>query len=151
MLSIRIDLFLVLIAQCVESNPGPATKGRTGMQGNQGSEPTKPPETSPEMTPLQNNHESRAATRVRRSEVIHTSQKPSVSYGLLTQHSDASSQDPASTIDTIKDVFGDPGHPLHKRLQDLTKNRMKRTSLNHVLEEQQRKQSDILAPRPEKV
>ena len=71
MLSIRIDLFLVLIAKCVESNPGPATKCRTGMQGNQGSEPTKPPETSPVMKPLQNNHESRAATRVRRSEVIH--------------------------------------------------------------------------------
>ena len=99
------------------------------------------------MTPLQNNHESRAATRVRRSEVIHTSQKPSVSYGLLTQHSDASSQDPASTIDTIQDVFGDTGHPLHKRFQDLTKNRMKRTSLNHVLKEQQRKQSEILAPK----
>jgi len=40
-------------------------------------------------------------------------------------------------------------HPLHKRLQDLIKNRLKRTSLNHVLKEQQRKHSDILAPRPE--
>ena len=39
-----------------------------------------------------------------------------------------------------------PDHPLHKRLQDLIKNRLKRTSLNHVLKEQQRKQSDILAP-----
>ena len=42
-----------------------------------------------------------------------------------------------------------PDHPLHKRPRDLTKNRLKRTSLNHVLIEQQRKQSDILAPRPE--
>ena len=42
-----------------------------------------------------------------------------------------------------------PDHPLHKRLQDLTKNRLKRTCLNHVLKEQQRKQSDILATRPE--
>ena len=42
-----------------------------------------------------------------------------------------------------------PDHPLHKRLQDLTKNRLNRTSLNHVLKEQQRKQSDILAQRPE--
>ena len=40
-------------------------------------------------------------------------------------------------------------YPLHKRLQNLTKNRLKRTSLNHVLKEQQRKQSDILVPRPE--
>ena len=40
-------------------------------------------------------------------------------------------------------------HPLHKRVQDLTKNRLKRTSLNHVLKEQQMKQSDILASRPE--
>ena len=39
-------------------------------------------------------------------------------------------------------------YPLHKRLQNLTKNRLKRTSLNHVLKEQQRKQSDILVPRP---
>ena len=42
-----------------------------------------------------------------------------------------------------------PDHPLHKHLQDLTKNRLKRTSLNNVLKEQQRKHSDILAPRPE--
>ena len=42
-----------------------------------------------------------------------------------------------------------PDHPRHNRLQDLTKNRLKRTSLNHVMKEQQRKQSDILAPRPE--
>ena len=42
-----------------------------------------------------------------------------------------------------------PDHPLHKRVQDLTKNRLKRTSLNHVLKEQQMKQSDILASRPE--
>ena len=42
-----------------------------------------------------------------------------------------------------------PDHPLHKRLQELTKNRLKRTSLNHVLKEQQRKQSDLLASRPE--
>ena len=42
-----------------------------------------------------------------------------------------------------------PDHPLHKRLQDFTKNRLKRTSLNNVLKEQQRKQSDILAHRPE--
>ena len=42
-----------------------------------------------------------------------------------------------------------PDQPLHKRLQYLTKNRLKRTSHNHVLKEQQRKQSDILAPRPE--
>jgi len=42
-----------------------------------------------------------------------------------------------------------PDHPLHKRLQNLTKNRLKRISLNHVLKEQLRKQSDILAPRPE--
>jgi len=42
-----------------------------------------------------------------------------------------------------------PDHPLHKRLKDLTKNTLKITSLNHVLKEQQRKQSDILAPRPE--
>ena len=41
-----------------------------------------------------------------------------------------------------------PDHPLYKRLQDLTKNRLNRTSLKHVLKEQQRKQSDILAPRP---
>jgi len=46
-------------------------------------------------------------------------------------------------------VKGMPDYPLHKRLQDLTKNRLKRTSLNHVLKEQQRKQSDILAQRPE--
>ena len=42
-----------------------------------------------------------------------------------------------------------PDHPLHKHLQNLTKKRLKRTSLNHVLKEQQRKESDILAPRPE--
>ena len=42
-----------------------------------------------------------------------------------------------------------PDHPLHKRLKDLTKNTLKITSLNHVLKEQQRKQSEILAPRPE--
>ena len=38
---------------------------------------------------------------------------------------------------------------LHKRLQDLIKGRLKRTSHNHVLKEQQRKQSDSLALRPE--
>jgi len=42
-----------------------------------------------------------------------------------------------------------PNHPLHKRLQDLTKNRLNRTSINHVLKEQQMKHSDILEPRPE--
>ena len=42
-----------------------------------------------------------------------------------------------------------PNHPLHKRLQDLTKNRLNRTSINHVSKEQQMKHSDILAPRPE--
>ena len=31
-----------------------------------------------------------------------------------------------------------PDHPQHKRLQVLTKNRLKRTSLDHVLKEQQR-------------
>ena len=46
-------------------------------------------------------------------------------------------------------VKGKPDHPLHKRLQDLTKNRHKRTSLNHVLKEQQRKQYGILVPRSE--
>ena len=109
MLSIRIALFLMLIAQCVESNPGPATKGRTGKQGKQVSEPTQLPGTSREMTLLQHNRESRAATRVRRSEVTHISQNPSVSSWLLNQHSDASSHDPASTIGTTKDVFSDPG------------------------------------------
>ena len=44
---------------------------------------------------------------------------------------------------------GIPDHPLHKRLQELTKNRLNRTSFNHVLKEQQRKQSDLLASRPE--
>ena len=39
-----------------------------------------------------------------------------------------------------------PDHALHKRLQDVTNIRLKRTSLNHVFKEQQRKQSDILAP-----
>ena len=51
--------------------------------------------------------------------------------------------------DTEENVKRMPDHPLHKRHQDLTKNRLKRTSLNHVMKEQERKQFDILAPRPE--
>ena len=38
--------------------------------------------------------------------------------------------------DTEEKVKRMPDHPLHKRLQDLTKNRLKRTTLNHVLKEQ---------------
>ena len=44
-----------------------------------------------------------------------------------------------------------PDNLLYKHLQYLTKNRLKGTSLNHVLKEQQKKQSDNLAPRPESV
>ena len=43
-----------------------------------------------------------------------------------------------------------PDHPLHKRLQDLTKNRLNRTSLNHVLKEQQRKDTEMEALIPNK-
>ena len=41
-----------------------------------------------------------------------------------------------------------PDHPLHDRLQDLTKNRLKRKSLNHLVKEQQRSQADILTADP---
>ena len=36
-----------------------------------------------------------------------------------------------------------PDHPLHNRLQDLTKNRLKRKSLNHLVKQHQKRQTDI--------
>ncbi|KAK7108155.1 hypothetical protein V1264_015944 [Littorina saxatilis] len=39
-------------------------------------------------------------------------------------------------------------HPLHDKLQALTKNRLKRQSLNHQIKEQQRNNADILTPSP---
>jgi len=39
-----------------------------------------------------------------------------------------------------------PSHPLHKKLQSLTKNRLKRQSLNHVVKSLQKKTKDILEP-----
>ena len=37
-----------------------------------------------------------------------------------------------------------PDHPLHQKLKDLTKNRLKRKSLNHPVKEQQKEHADIL-------
>ncbi|KAK7094328.1 hypothetical protein V1264_007968 [Littorina saxatilis] len=37
-----------------------------------------------------------------------------------------------------------PDHPLHDKLKSLTKNRLKRKSLNHLVKEEQRMQADIL-------
>ena len=37
-----------------------------------------------------------------------------------------------------------PDHPLHSRLQDLTKNRLKRKSMNHLVKQHQKRQTDIL-------
>ena len=42
-----------------------------------------------------------------------------------------------------------PDHPLHNRLQDLTKNRPKRKSLNHLVKQHQKRQTDILTDNPE--
>ena len=42
-----------------------------------------------------------------------------------------------------------PDHPLHNRLQDLTKNRLKRISLNHLVKQHQKRQIDILTDNPE--
>ena len=42
-----------------------------------------------------------------------------------------------------------PDHPLHNRLQDLTKNRLKRKSLNHLVKQHQKRQTDILIDNPE--
>ena len=38
-----------------------------------------------------------------------------------------------------------PDHPLHNKLQELTKNRLKRKSLNHSVKEQQRQHADVLS------
>ena len=40
-------------------------------------------------------------------------------------------------------------HPLHNRLQDLTKNRLKQKSLNHLVKQHQNRQTDILIDNPE--
>ena len=37
-----------------------------------------------------------------------------------------------------------PSHPLHDRLQELTKNRLKRQSLNHLSKALQRQHADVL-------
>ena len=37
-----------------------------------------------------------------------------------------------------------PDHPLHKKLKDPTKNRLKRKSLSHLVKEQQKEHADIL-------
>ena len=37
-----------------------------------------------------------------------------------------------------------PDHPLHQKLKDPTKNRLKRKSLNHLVKEQQKEHADIL-------
>ena len=42
-----------------------------------------------------------------------------------------------------------PDHPLHNRLQDLTNNRLKRKSLNHLVKQHQKRQTDILIDNPE--
>ena len=42
-----------------------------------------------------------------------------------------------------------PDHPLHNRLQDLTMNRLKQKSLNHVVKQHQKRQTDILTDSPE--
>ena len=42
-----------------------------------------------------------------------------------------------------------PDHPLHNRLQDLTKNRIKQKSLNHLVKQHQKRQTDILTDNPE--
>ena len=42
-----------------------------------------------------------------------------------------------------------PDHPLHNRIQDLTKNRLKRKSLNHLVKQHQKRQTDILIDNPE--
>ena len=41
-----------------------------------------------------------------------------------------------------------PDHPLHNKLQDLTKNRLKRKSLNHLVKELQRENADIVTADP---
>ena len=40
-------------------------------------------------------------------------------------------------------------HPLHNRLQDLTKNRLKRKSFNHLVKQHQKRQTDIVTDNPE--
>ena len=42
-----------------------------------------------------------------------------------------------------------PDHPLHTRLQDLTKNRLKRKRLNHLVKQHRKRQTDILTDNPE--
>ena len=42
-----------------------------------------------------------------------------------------------------------PDHPLHNRLQDLTTDRLKRKSLNHLVKQHQKRQTDILTDNPE--
>ena len=42
-----------------------------------------------------------------------------------------------------------PDHPLHNMLQDLTKNRLKRNSLNHLVKQHQKRQTDIPIDNPE--
>ena len=37
-----------------------------------------------------------------------------------------------------------PDHPMHQKLKDPTKNRLKRKSLNHLVKEQQKEHADIL-------
>ena len=42
-----------------------------------------------------------------------------------------------------------PDHPLHNRLQHLTKNRLKRKRLNLLVKQHQKRQTDILIDKPE--
>ena len=38
-----------------------------------------------------------------------------------------------------------PDHPLYNKLQELTQNRLKQKSLNHLVKKQQREHADVLA------
>ena len=42
-----------------------------------------------------------------------------------------------------------PDHPLHNRLHDLTKNKLKRKSLDHLVIQHKKRQTDILTDNPE--
>ena len=42
-----------------------------------------------------------------------------------------------------------PDQPLHNRLRDLTKNRIQRKSLNHLVKQHKKRQTDILTDNPE--
>ena len=97
-ISIRIALFLMLVAQCVESNPDLQLKVVQASKVN----------IDKNLQNYQKHHAKWSYYKITASLELPTLGADQKLYIQVKKHSDASSQDPASTIDTIKDVFSDP-------------------------------------------